>query len=172
MENALLLEQILALQQRLQALEDRAAIAQLLASYGPAVDSNRLPDAAALWAETGEYRVAGFGTHSGRQALVDLLAAPHHQQLLQDGCAHILSAPQIWLDGDRAIACNYSCVFRHSAAGYRAERIAANRWELAKTPQGWQVLRRENALLDGSAPAQTLLSLAPQDANTPTNTST
>ena len=47
MDNALLIEQILALQNRLQALEDREAIAQLNASYGPAHDSNRLQHAAA-----------------------------------------------------------------------------------------------------------------------------
>ena len=80
--------QIDALQNRLQALEDlkdREAIAQLLASYGPAVDSNRLQAAADLWADDGSYAVAGFGAHQGRAALVDLLAAPHHQQLLADG---------------------------------------------------------------------------------------
>ena len=160
---AALQAQIADLQNRLQALEDlkdREAIAQLLASYGPAVDSNRLQAAADLWADDGSYAVAGFGVHQGRAALVDLLAAPHHQQLLVDGCAHILSAPHILLQGARALAYNYSCVFRHSAAGFAAERVAANRWELEKTPQGWQVIRRDNALLDGSAAARQLFDIS------------
>ena len=156
MDNALLIEQILALQNRLQALEGREAIAQLIASYGPAVDSNRLQDAAALWAEDGQYAVAGFGAHAGRAALVDLLAAPHHQQLLRDGCAHILSAPYIQLHGQRAVALNYSVVLRHQGDAYTPERVAANRWELEKTEGQWQVRRRSNALLDGSAAAQQL----------------
>ena len=157
MDNALLIEQILALQNRLQALEDREAIAQLIASYGPAVDSNRLQDAAALWAEGGEYAVAGFGAHTGRAALADLLAAPHHQQLLQDGCAHILSPLQIQLQGERAVALGYSCVFRHHAGAYTAERIAANRWELCKQAGVWRVSRRLNALLDGGAAGKAVL---------------
>ncbi|MFI0545534.1 MAG: nuclear transport factor 2 family protein [Brachymonas sp.] len=157
MDTALLTEQILALQNRLQALEDRQAIAQLLASYGPAVDSNRLADAAALWAEAGQYAVTGFGEHTGREALIDLLAAPHHQQLLQDGCAHILSAPSIAIDGEHATAVNYSLVLRHQAGSYQIERVAANRWQLNKVDGQWQVQQRSNALLDGSAAAQALL---------------
>lgn len=160
MDNALLIEQILALQNRLQALEDREAIAQLIASYGPAVDSNRLQDAAALWAEDGQYAVAGFGAHAGRAALVDLLAAPHHQQLLRDGCAHILSAPYIQLHGQRAVALNYSVVLRHQGDAYTPERVAANRWELEQVDGHWRLLSRRNALLDGSAAAQELFHLA------------
>lgn len=159
LDSVALLEQINALQNRVQVLEDRAAITQLIATYGPAVDSNRLQDAAALWAEDGEYAVAGFGQHQGRQALQDLLAAPHHQQLVADGCAHILSAPHIALQGVRAVAVNYSCVFRWNGQSYSAERIAANRWELEKTAEGWQVKRRVNALLDGSAAAHAVLGL-------------
>ena len=159
MDNALLIEQILALQNRLQALEDRQAIAQLLASYGPAVDSNRLQAAADLWAEDGQYAVAGFGSHTGRGALLDLLAAPHHQQLLQAGCAHILSAPHIQLCGLRAVAVNYSVVLRHQGDGYAPERVAANRWELEKIDGHWQVRCRSNALLDGSPAAHDLLNL-------------
>ena len=159
MDTALLVEQILALQNRLQALEDREAIRQLIASYGPAVDSNRPQGAAALWAEDGEYAVAGFGAHTGRAALVDLLAAPHHQQLLQDGCAHILSAPHIQLSGQQAVAVNYSVVLRHQGEAYVPERVAANRWELEKTAGQWQVRRRSNALLDGSPAAHDLLDL-------------
>ena len=142
MDAALLVEQILALQNRLQALEDHEAIRQLIASYGPAVDSNRLQDAAALWAEGGEYAVAGFGAHTGRAALVDLLAAPHIQ-----------------LCGQQAVAVNYSVVLRHQGEAYVPERVAANRWELEKTAGQWQVRRRSNALLDGSPAAHDLLDL-------------
>ncbi len=154
--------QMAALQQRLQALEDREAIRQLIARYGPAVDSQRLQDAAAIWAEDGRYSVAGFGTHQGRAALTALLQAPHHQQLLADGCAHVLSPLHIQLDGDEAVAVGYSCVFRHQAetGHYVAERVAANRWLLQKQGGQWQVSLRENALLDGSAAAHAVLEIA------------
>jgi hypothetical protein len=40
-------------------------------------------------------------------------------------------------------------VFRHSGKGWEAVRVAANRWRLVRTPDGWRVARRDNALLDG-----------------------
>lgn len=149
--------QVAQLQARLTHLEDLEAIRQLLASYGPAVDSNRLDDAAELWQPEGRYSVAGFGSHTGRAALHDLLAAPHHQQLVADGCAHLLSAPQIALKGDTAVAINHSCVLRWSGQHYQVERVAANRWVLQKSAVGWQVSERSNALLDGTQAAHALL---------------
>ena len=95
-----------------------------------------------------------YSKQSRRNTVVQ---ADYHQQLLQDGCAHILSPLQIQLQGERAVALGYSCVFRHHAGAYTAERIAANRWELCKQAGVWRVSRRLNALLDGGAAGQAAL---------------
>lgn len=149
--------ELAALKSRVTELEDREAIRNAIASYGPAVDSNRVHDAANLWTSDGAYEVAGFGSHTGPVAISALLQADYHQQLLQDGCAHILSPLQIQLQGERAVALGYSCVFRHHAGAYTAERIAANRWELCKQAGVWRVSRRLTALLDGGAAGQAAL---------------
>ena len=81
-----------------------------------------------------------------------------HQSLLTDGCAHVLTSPAIDLAGDSAVARCHSLVFRHEDGEWAPVRVAANRWELRRGLTGWQVMRRDNALLDGSLAARALLS--------------
>lgn len=143
---------------RLQSLEDREAIRELISRYGPLADSGNAEGVAALFSEDGVYAVGGMGEARGRAAIAALIAGPVHQSLMADGCAHILTAPQIELAGDRALARCHSVVFRHQDGVWNAVRVAANRWELARTAGGWLVTRRDNALLDGSAAARDLFS--------------
>lgn len=146
------------LAERLRALEDREAIRELIARYGPLADSGQADAVAALFAEDGAYAVGGMGEAQGRAAIAALISGPVHQSLMADGCAHVLTSPAITLEGDRAVARCHSIVFRHEEGEWAPVRVAANRWELARGREGWQVTRRENALLDGSAAARTLLS--------------
>jgi uncharacterized protein (TIGR02246 family) len=146
-----------ALEVRLRALEDREAIRDLIASYGPAVDSGDSDRAAALWHENGRYDVGGFGVKTGRDAIAALLEGETHQALIVSGAAHVLSPLRITLDGDRAIATGYSCVFRWTGTAFEAHRISANRWTLKRGHHGWRVEERVNRLLDGDAAARALL---------------
>lgn len=145
------------IEQRLQALEDREAIRDLIARYGPLADSNNAAGVAALWAEHGSYVVTGMAVARGRQAIAGLIDGPLHQQLLEDGCAHLLGPVTITLHGDTASAHGHSIVFRHGPTGFEVHRVSANRWQLTRTADGWQVSHRENALLDGDAAARALL---------------
>ena len=144
--------------ERLRALEDREAIRDLIARYGPLADAGDALAVAALWSEDGSYAVGGMGEARGRAAIAALISGPVHQSLLADGCAHILTSPAIDLAGDSAVARCHSVVFRHEGGEWAPVRVSANRWELARTSAGWHVTRRENALLDGSAAARALLS--------------
>lgn len=144
---------------RIKVLEDREAIRELICRYGPLADSGDAHAVAALFAEDGVYAVGGMGEARGRAAIAGLIAGPVHQSLMTDGCAHVLTAPQIDLAGDRALALCHSVVFSHQGGIWNAVRVAANRWELARTASGWLVTRRDNALLDGSAAARSLFSL-------------
>lgn len=147
-----------ALEARLQALEDREAIRDLIAGYGPLADTGAAELVAGLWAEDGSYAVAGMDEAKGRDAIAGLIAGPVHQALLAQGCAHLLGPVAITLDGDRATARGHSVVFRHGPGGFVVHRVAANRWELERGVEGWRVRHRANALLDGNAMARTLLS--------------
>lgn len=142
---------------RLQALEDREAIRNLIASYGPLADSGVAEAVALLWTEDGVYAVDGFPEARGHDAIAALITGPVHQALVARGCAHLLGAPVIDLDGDRASARCHSVVLARTGEAWEPVRVAANRWELARTPEGWRVTRRDNTLLDGREAARTLL---------------
>lgn len=147
-----------SIEHRLQALEDREAIRELVASYGPLADCGDAAGLAALFAEDGAYAVGGMGEASGHAAIAGLIEGPTHQGLMAAGCAHLLGPVAISLDGDRAVARGHSVVLRHSEGGFEAFRVSANRWELERRDGQWLVLRRDNALLDGNASARALLS--------------
>jgi uncharacterized protein (TIGR02246 family) len=142
---------------RLRALEDREAIRNLIASYGPLADSGDAEAVARLWTGDGVYAVDGFPEACGHEAIAALITGPVHQTLMARGCAHVLGAPVIDLDGERASARCHSVVLAKAGEGWEAVRVAANRWELARTPEGWRVTRRDNALLDGREAARALL---------------
>lgn len=145
---------------RIAELEDRLAILQLVASYGPAVDSLDRDGVAALWAEDGRYDFGGDPLE-GREAVASLIDLDTHRGYVGKGSSHILSLSRIEIDGDRAEAVNYSQLFVRDPAspqaGWHADRCSANCWELVRTAEGWQVTARTNRLLDGSQPARDLL---------------
>lgn len=143
---------------RLRALEGREAIRDLIASYGPLADTGDAAALAALWHEDGVYAVGGMGESEGHAAIAALIEGAVHQQLMANGCAHVLSPVTIDLDGDRATAQGYSCVFCWTGEVWQAARVSANRWELARREGIWKVVRRDNALLNGDQAARALLS--------------
>lgn len=134
---------------RLRALEDREAVRDLIARYGPLADSGDAAAVAALWVSDGVYAVDRFPEAKGHAAIAALIEGPMHQQLMADGCAHVLGSPAITLSGDQATALCHSVVFRRTGERWDAVRVAANRWQLVRTAEGWRVDRRDNALLDG-----------------------
>jgi len=150
-----------ALAARLQALEDREAIRELIASYGPLADTGAADALSQLWTEDGRYAVGGMTEAKGRAAIAALIDGSVHRKLMADGCAHMLGPVTITLDGDTATARGHSVVFRaDGTGGWTAHRVSANRWHLARTPDGWRVTARENALLDGAEAARALLAAA------------
>jgi hypothetical protein len=160
-------DRLAALEARLTALEDQLAITRLMATYGPAVDSLNAEITAALWAEDGCYD-AGVDVFDGRDGLRRMVLTDPHQGFVLGGCAHIVSAPQVTVDGDTAVAtCHSQLLLRdESIDGYRVWRVTANRWEWARTPNGWKVTARTNRPLDGGEEARELFraSLAEPEA--------
>ena len=61
-----------------------------------------------------------------------------HQKLIAGGAAHVVGVPHIVVSGHRAVATCYSRVFRHVDGGFEVWRVAVNRWELVRTPDGWR----------------------------------
>lgn len=148
-------ERLRRLEAKVAELADRLEIMQLIAAYGPAVDSMDCDGVAALWAADGSYDFGGDPL-TGRDAVAALVDLDTHRAYVAAGSAHALTAPRITLDGDRAVAVNCSQVFVKDEAGWRADRTSANRWDLVRTAGGWRVARRVNRLLDGSQAARDL----------------
>lgn len=160
MTEAGMAERLAALERRVAVLEDSLAITQVVLAYGPAVDSGSDQAAAALWTEDGSYAFqADAAALYGRAALAAMVRSGGHRAHLARGCAHILTAPHITVDGDTAVATCYSLMhhFVPETGIFQVSRVSANRWELTRTASGWQVVRRTNALLNGAAAARKLL---------------
>lgn len=154
---------------RLSALEDRHAIADLIAGYGPAVDALDGDAAAAIWAADGTYRIGADLVLRGHADIAGIRQMSQHRGYVAQGCAHVLSPHKIVLDGERASAHGYSLVLLHDAATgqWRVERASANRWEFRKTAQGWQAVTRTADLLTGSDAARALLAWSAPQGDTP-----
>lgn len=143
------------LESRLALLEDHLAILQLVASYGPAVDSLDRDAVAWLWAEGGSYDFGGAPL-VGRGDVAGLVDLPSHRAYVEAGCAHALAPPRVTITGDRAVAVGCSQVLLKDGNGWRVARTSANRWEFVRTSEGWKVLRRTNRLMDGSRSSRDL----------------
>lgn len=149
---------------RLRSLEDHREIAELLASYGPSVDSGDADGAAGLWAVDGTYDVEGWQM-SGRQGVHEMVGSQSHQDLVAQGCCHFLGPAVITVDGDNAVAvCESLVLLRHNdsdAAGaeghYRVWRATANHFVLTRIEGRWRISTRTSRVLDGDRYAHGLL---------------
>jgi uncharacterized protein (TIGR02246 family) len=155
-------EELLRMSNTLRVLEDEREIVRLISSYGPAVDSGRSEVAAAIWTEDGVYDTDS-AVWRGRAEIAAMVEGSGHQHLIAEGAAHVVGVPHIRVNGHRAVATCYSRVFRHGGGGFEVWRVAVNRWELVRTPEGWRTAYRTNRLLDGSAAARELLGRAQED---------
>lgn len=154
-----------ALETRVRVLDDHEAIAQLLAGYGPAVDSGSAEATAALWTDDGVFavvsgEVAGADfVMTGRDDIMGMVTGEGHQALITNGCGHVLTAPKIQVAGDEATAWNYAFNIRWDAPNERfwIARLSANEWKCVRGADGWRVVHRTNVNLDGNEPARALL---------------
>jgi hypothetical protein len=147
---------LVALESRVDQLEDHLAVLRLINSWGPAVDTGSSQQAGALWDENGVLE-SDLSRLEGPADVVAMVESEGQQALIANGCAHVQSAPVVTVDGDRAVAIAYSQVFVHSEEGHEIWRVSANRWECHRTPDGWRLTRRVNRVIDGAPAARTVL---------------
>ena len=144
---------------RIRVLEDQVEIMQLVAQYGPAVDSGSGEAAAALWTDDGTFDAVPHLQMRGRDDIVDMVHGDGHQSLIRGGCGHVLTVPHILVDGDRATGRSYALNIRWDAEAGRfwVARVSANTWRWVRTPEGWRITERINANLDGTAEHRQML---------------
>jgi hypothetical protein len=159
-----------SLEDRVRAIEDRLAIYNLIASHPPSADTGADYYTRAVYADDGVFDRGPHVGGAGREAVAAVVKMPEHQAAISGGLAHFAGLPYIELDGDRAVVTSYLQILtpdpngapvelsnHGTSRGFRIHRVAANRWELARTDAGWKIKRRTLRPLDGSEPARQIL---------------
>lgn len=148
-----------ALKSRVRALEDQLELTQLVAQYGPAVDSGSGAAAAALWTSDGVFDALPQRHMQGHAQIAEMVEAAGHTAMLDSGCGHVLTVPHLAIEGDRATGRSYALNIRWDAAAQRfwIARLSANTWRWVRTSQGWRIEERVNAGLDGTPGHRELL---------------
>lgn len=132
------------------------AVYDLIASYGPAVDSGAAAATASLWEPDGTYDF-GDAVLTGRAGIEAMVEGRHHQGLIHSGAAHLLGIPHVRIDGDQAVVTGYSQVCRYEDGRFILWRVSANRWNLVWRDSGWKVVSRTARVLDGGESARAIL---------------
>ena len=147
-----------SVEQRLQALEDRLAIQQVVCGYGYAVDGLNAAAVGSFYVDDGVYAVGDIGRIEGRETIEAITGDPGHLAYVAAGCAHISTAPYVVLDGDQAVATCHTMVNMHGENGFFIGRLSASRIELARQTDGrWKIVFRQNWMLDGNPAGSQLL---------------
>lgn len=148
-----------ATEAHLREAQDRLEILQLVATYGPAVDSGAADATAGLWVHDGVYDTYPH-VFAGQEEIAAMVGGERHQGLIHNGAAHLLGIPHITIDADTAVVTNYSQLVRRdpNTDSFTLWRTGVNRWELRREANGeWKVVHRANRQLDGTPEARALL---------------
>jgi hypothetical protein len=138
-----------SLEERLQAVEDRLEIYNVISAYGPAVDGCNLEAMGRVYAVDGVYDVRDYRYMDGLVDIHDMMNGVRHRSLTGNGAAHIGTLPHVELDGDRAIATNYSLILCRRDGEPQLMRLNISRIYLSRGPDGWRIDRRIIDPLDG-----------------------
>jgi hypothetical protein len=156
---------------RLQAVEDRLAIYNLLATHPLSADTGARELIEAIYTDGVVFdRGADLEGARGRDAMAQLVGRPEHHAAIAGGLAHFGSLPLVDLDGDTAVAVSYLALItpdpqgepwelanHGTSQGYRIHRVLANRWLLERGSDGWRIASRTLLPTDGTGPAVDLL---------------
>jgi uncharacterized protein (TIGR02246 family) len=130
------------LEARLRRLEDLLEIQQLFVDYGRHLDAGDFHAYAALFAEDGEILMGPLGRAKGPQAIQDLMAKNLEGRVGQS--IHIISSPQIKLDGDRATSEVMWTVLKRNEKGMPVvDAIGRHRDELVRERGRWRFRKRK-----------------------------
>jgi uncharacterized protein (TIGR02246 family) len=149
-------ERVAELEARLARLENERAVARLIASYGPLVDSGDADAVSDLWETDGVYDVDEL-LMTGREQIAGMVRSAAHQRWVTAGCAHLVGPPHVTVTGDEAVAVCHSLMVVRSGERFVVRRATANHWRLRKGPGGWRVTTRTNRVLDGRRESPELL---------------
>jgi hypothetical protein len=159
------------LERRLQVIEDKLAIYELIASHPPSADTGAADYTISVYRPEGVFdRGPNLDGARGAADIAAFIQRPEHLEARQGGLAHFAGLPLVDLRGDSAIVTSYLMIVHldhHGEArdlpnhgtspGYRIHRVVVNRWELERVEGRWTIARRTLLPVDGSEAPQALL---------------
>ena len=168
-----------SIEERLQEVEDRLEILNLVAAHPPGTDSGASHFSASYWIEDGEFdRGAGLAGLKGKATMASG-PTPGFREAMRQGIAHFAGLPHIDLQGDKASVTSYLQIVmpnsqgepvelssHGTSKGFRIHRMTVNRWDLVRTEDGWRIARRRLRLLDNTDDGRALLRELTQPAQT------
>ena len=129
------------LDDRVRRLEDLLEIHQLFIDYGLALDAGDFDAYSALFAEDGEVLLGPVGRAKGREAIKELMTSSLSGQA--GSSFHIISSPQVQLDGDRATSqVMWSVVTRDRDGQATMSMIGRHKDDLVRERGQWKIARR------------------------------
>jgi hypothetical protein len=159
-----------SLEQRLRDVEDRLEIYDLIASHPPSADTGADYYTKLAYTDDGELDLGRGAPVAGNETIAAITKTSGHQAAIAGGLAHFAGLPKIVIDGDKATVTSYLQILTpHPTAaphevpnhgvsnGFRIHRVAANRWDLERTADGWKIRRRTVRTIDGSDPPREIL---------------
>ena len=130
------------MEDRLQRLEDLAAIQQLFIDYGEHLDSGDFEAYAQLFAEDGEVLLGAMGRAKGRGEIKALMQTALAGTL--GSTFHIVSSPRVEMNGDRANSTVMWSVATIAPDGLaRLTMVGHHVDQLVKTDGIWYFQRRK-----------------------------
>jgi len=134
-----------SIEQRLRRLEDLQEIHQLFVDYGLALDAGDFAAYAALFARDGEILLGPMGRATGPAAIEDLMRRTLEGRVGES--VHIISSPQVTLDGDRATSqVMWTVIHRGKDGQPRLTMIGRHHDDLVREDGRWCFQRRRGTV--------------------------
>lgn len=143
------------LEGRLRLVEDRLAILNILAGSSLSSDVASESYWQSMYADDAVMDRGGTHGVVGRAQIMEIVRGAEQAGAVESGMAHVAALPHIRIDGDRAVATGYLQVLvvdsngpevtlpgKGSRKALATYHLTVNRWELARTNNRWQVVRR------------------------------
>lgn len=152
------------LENRLQTVEDKLAIYEMIASHPPSADTGNADYTLSVYREDGVFdRGPTLDGATGAENIAAFILRPEHGEAIRGGLAHFAGLPLVDLRGDVAIVTTYLMIVHldheglprslpnHGiSTGYRIHRVVVNRWELERHDGRWMIAKRTLLPVDGS----------------------
>ena len=134
-----------SLEPRLRRLEDLTEIHRLFVDYGAALDAGDFTAYALLFAREGELLLGPMGRAKGPEAIETLMRTTLDGQV--GSSLHIISSPQVVLDGDRATARVMWTVIHRDANGQpRLTMVGHHHDDLVREDGCWRFSKRRGTI--------------------------